>query len=381
MKKLPLYKTIIFSFLPLVFCIITVELALRIFFSQHHIPISNYLAISDGFNFIQQKYQNYKIIKEFSQSIGYNITLEELGQIEGKLHEELYKEEHIQLLQSFYAEYEDSFKQLISEVEAIGSKLVVVYIPSNYADTAMQQSQKQSEAFFQKLTQKYGIDFIDVTPSLSVFSIDKISLLPYDSHLSPFGNQTIAQALSPYIERVNNYRSSYQFQESHSNLFGDCPPNINEIIHWHKNLPFQLICNSQGLRMDYNLTFPKNKQRVLVLGDSFAFGPYVKNEDAFPNILNGIYKDKEILNAGWPGYTIIDEVSLFNERAKYVEPDIVILQVLHNDIYGLYAVMKNVFSREKTIHNKIFRPSLSMEDQIVKKIIKGIPLKTDVMNQ
>jgi len=53
------------------------------------------------------------------------------------------------------------------------------------------------------------------------------------------------------------------------------------------------------------------------------------------------YSDKEVINAGVAGYTITDEVSLFVERAKYVEPDITILQVLDNNLHDLLYFKRN----------------------------------------
>jgi lysophospholipase L1-like esterase len=118
-------------------------------------------------------------------------------------------------------------------------------------------------------------------------------------------------------------------------------------------MPYQVITNIQGLRMEYDLTFPKQKQRILILGDSFTFGPYLSNHHCYPNLLDKKYSDKEIINAGKAGYTVTDEVSLFMERAKYVEPDITVLQVLENDIEELFYFLKNQYNRK----GRTFKPS------------------------
>jgi hypothetical protein len=53
----------------------------------------------------------------------------------------------------------------------------------------------------------------------------------------------------------------------------------------------------------------------------------------------------ETLDAGGPGYTIVDEATLFTERAQHCRPDIVILQVLDDDLFGLTSFKLNSFSR------------------------------------
>ena len=102
--------------------------------------------------------------------------------------------------------------------------------------------------------------------------------------------------------------------------------------------------------MDYNLTFPKKKQKILILGDSYTFGPYLPNYHVYPNLLDKKYSDKEIINAGVAGYTITDESSLFMERAKCVEPDITVLQVLDRDLHDLFYFKRNQFDRNGKVH-------------------------------
>jgi hypothetical protein len=109
--------------------------------------------------------------------------------------------------------------------------------------------------------------------------------------------------------------------------------------------------------MKEEVTFPKHKQRVLVLGDSFTFGLHLSNDATFPAILAEKAPNLEVINAGYPGYTIVDEADLFVERARFTEPDIVLLQVLDNDVYGMLSVMRNVFGRRRIVHGERIAPS------------------------
>ena len=115
-------------------------------------------------------------------------------------------------------------------------------------------------------------------------------------------------------------------------------------------------------------SFPRPGQRILILGDSFTFGPYIPNEDTYPDLTNRIDPDLEVINAGYPAYTVVDEADLFHDRAKYTEPDITVLQVLDNDIYGFYSVMLNLFSRAKRLENREVRPT-SLEMQVLDHVL------------
>jgi lysophospholipase L1-like esterase len=108
-----------------------------------------------------------------------------------------------------------------------------------------------------------------------------------------------------------------------------------------------VVVNSLELRMDQDLAFPKKKPRILCLGDSFTFGPYLANHDTYPGLLQQKYPDKEVINAGICGYTITDEVSLLKQRAKYCEPDIIIFQALDNDLMDFFYFKRQVFARDR----------------------------------
>ena len=112
-------------------------------------------------------------------------------------------------------------------------------------------------------------------------------------------------------------------------------------------MPYRVVVNSQGLRMDRDLQFPKKKPHILCLGDSVTFGPYLPNHDTYPGLLQQKYPDKEVINAGICSYTIVDEVSLLKQRAKYCEPDIIILQVLDNDLSDFFYFKRQIFARDR----------------------------------
>ncbi|MDP8255417.1 MAG: SGNH/GDSL hydrolase family protein [Candidatus Alcyoniella australis] len=137
-------------------------------------------------------------------------------------------------------------------------------------------------------------------------------------------------------------------------LLGDLRLNVDEISLMDRNFPFREQTNSQGLRRatDVELPKPTGVYRVLCVGDSFTYGPYVGNDDTFPGQLETRLNKQlegrlivEALNAGVSGYTICDEFSLIAQRGSASKPDLVVLQVLANDLYGMYDFMRQGFCR------------------------------------
>lgn len=249
-----------------------------------------------------------------------------------------------EVLDSFKTEYEDNFRLLVEETKAGGSKLALFYLSTDFREGSL--IPKENRQFFSQLAEKYGVEFLDVIDALSLYPEQTVTLLPKDGHLSRFGNKIVVEKLSEYLDKHSAHRAHFQFA-SKPKRFGDLSPGDNSVWQYSLQMPYRVIVNKQGLRMDYDLKFPKEKQRVLVLGDSHTFGPYLDNHDTYSGLLGEKYPDKEIINAGISGYTITDEVSLFLERAKYTEPDITVLQVADNDLLGLFYFKKNEFDRKK----------------------------------
>lgn len=98
----------------------------------------------------------------------------------------------------------------------------------------------------------------------------------------------------------------------------------------------RISVNEQGLRG--NSLGPRRDEvtRVLVLGDSFAFGYGVEEHESFPAYLETCLNSTgagtfEVLNAGVPGYGTVDQLNFLRSRGEALAPDFVILQFLSSN--------------------------------------------------
>jgi len=101
------------------------------------------------------------------------------------------------------------------------------------------------------------------------------------------------------------------------------------------------IASSLGLR-NAELGI-KEKPRVVFLGDSFTWGWGVPNGVRYTDYLEAMYPQYQIVNAGINGYSTVQEMLLLKKYRQKMMPDLVVLQVFHNDFIenletqGVYA--------------------------------------------
>lgn len=90
----------------------------------------------------------------------------------------------------------------------------------------------------------------------------------------------------------------------------------------------------RGKEYDYQRN---EKKRVLVLGDSFAWGFGVQLKERFTELIESRNTGIEIINAAVAGYSSDQQLLYFqNEGYKY-KPDVVLLLFYENDFLGNYV--------------------------------------------
>lgn len=92
--------------------------------------------------------------------------------------------------------------------------------------------------------------------------------------------------------------------------------------------------NSAGLRgrRDVAVSKDSSRPRVLVVGDSFTFGDEVRDEEAYPHVLDGLLPEAEVVNFGVHGYGHDQMLLLLREQALAYEPDLVVLGFVRDDM-------------------------------------------------
>jgi lysophospholipase L1-like esterase len=98
-----------------------------------------------------------------------------------------------------------------------------------------------------------------------------------------------------------------------------------------RDLEYRVHVNAAGQRGAL-LDPASPKPRVLVLGDSYAFGFGVNDDETFPHRLGELLGGRaDVLNFGVPAYDLAQQVALLREKGLAYHPDVVVLAVHPND--------------------------------------------------
>ena len=91
--------------------------------------------------------------------------------------------------------------------------------------------------------------------------------------------------------------------------------------------------NSLGLRnTDVALAHPRGRRRILIVGDSIAFGSGLEVGERFSEVLARELGDSvEVINAGVPGWGNDQEMLFYEQRLRRLKPDVVILSFTGNN--------------------------------------------------
>ena len=249
--------------------------------------------------------------------------------------DQLFKSSDARVLEQARARYSSFFSNFLAATQQAQTQLIVLYLPSTEPGTDKHVSEAANREFYKQLTQQFQVPFFDLTDQLRQYEWRDITLLPQDGHLSRFGNRIVARQLDQILQSYSAVRTPAKMLRE-DQIYGDLPPNLDEVMQYDRYQPFRLITNRQGFRNLNSVTIDRSRQRVLAIGDSFTYGLHIDNHETWPAILEQLNPAREIINAGIPGHTITHELDLFQNRARLVAPDITILQVLDNDLLGVH---------------------------------------------
>ena len=152
------------------------------------------------------------------------------------------------------------------------------------------------------------------------------------------------QARPVYLQEPGHETTGHRF------LY-DAQLGWRNIPGWHSTtMGCPLTINSLGLRgPEYPFKKPADKRRLLVLGDSFAWGYGVGDQDLFARQLDNRLNDWEVINSGVSGWGTDQQLLFLKEEGLRYSPDIVVVAFfLYNDPTNVehsaqYGLSKPVF--------------------------------------
>ncbi len=270
-----------------------------------------------------------------------------------------------------YAELKQRYKadvvKLKELVEATGAKLVFVILWPR-PDKGQGSDSRYGLPYVRSVCSDLGVEFVDFSPLIAAKDPYEMTQIPRDGHWSKKGAAFIADNLAPIITKYSNITSKVTYKDSERpETFGDFAPSSDEIKDGGKDMPYHVRANAQGVRMDADITFPKKKKHILFMGDSGIFCPFLNNEFTITGVLQQRFPETVIMNTGVICYTMEDYITLWNEKAKYSEPDIVFVQTNGGDITDYFFTHRNSLSRS----HKPFTPS-AKEEEFYRKMYPGI---------
>jgi len=147
-------------------------------------------------------------------------------------------------------------------------------------------------------------------------------------------SETALRTFFPYRSMLQ-YTRHLRSQRYHHVL----PKNKKMCIYGRGTLPSVIQTNEDGLRTGYDRNaFLQYRHRIIVLGDSFAFGVHVQQEKAFPELIEKMLRKKTacddiaVINAGIPSYSPFLQHLLFTGILYKYRPTLVMLVLDASDI-------------------------------------------------
>ena len=110
------------------------------------------------------------------------------------------------------------------------------------------------------------------------------------------------------------------------------PPEANRPPFDRVPYPYEVHYNNFGFRDQDFKPQPKEKKRVLMLGDSVSFGKGVTLDERYSSLVQQARPDLEVWNLGLQGCTAECMARLLDEHIINFYPDILIIQASGNDI-------------------------------------------------
>ena len=149
-------------------------------------------------------------------------------------------------------------------------------------------------------------------------------------------------------------------------------PNLQTRVQ-HESGGYLVKTNSLGFRSELEFTpeRTKNYKRTLLFGDSYTAADGVSNKKRYSVILMQLLPETEIYNFGMPGTGTDQQYLIYNEYAKNIEHDLVMVVVLVENIRRV-NVQYRVYLNEKNERVVFQKPYFELENNAL--VLKNIPV-------
>lgn len=314
-------KTLLFSLIPVTLLLLTVEFGGRFIYFQNNAP-------------------HPSVFHQISHQLGGILAREKvkkrLGTEELPTRKQFFSEKQFDdKLRQAAEEYRQLFFDFVERCRVGGFHLVILYIPPP------EDLGSFAHGFFKSLAEERNLPLVDMKATFARYP-DLALYGERHRHPTAFANHLTATALTDHLRDEPAGATPQPYPDAaRPKRLGDLDPNVNGGLAWDLKTPFWLTTNSQGLRRDSEVKFPKEEgARILVIGDSFTFGHGINDYETYPHYLEGMLPGTEVINAGVATYSLYKESLYLINKGRFLEPDIVILQVLDNDLHELLPAMQ-----------------------------------------
>lgn len=156
------------------------------------------------------------------------------------------------------------------------------------------------------------------------------------------------------VDRMNTFPRQLYLPTADSDLAYTLRPGIR-VTRQARDGEFEVRVNRLGFRgAEIDEKPAPGVHRVLVLGDSVAFGEGLRESDSFPTRLEAELNDGragayQVVNAGVSGYNTAAEAALLRHRGIQLQPQTIVLAVSFND-FGPTPIItaSGVLSQDET---------------------------------
>lgn len=156
---------------------------------------------------------------------------------------------------------------------------------------------------------------------------------------------------------------------SHDDVLGWFPePNISR--DFTGAIKINIQHNSLGFR-DKEFNKSKERDNLIFLGDSFAYGYDCNIENRFSELVANELQSFNVYNLGVSGYSTDQEYLLLQKYAEFLDPQIVYLLYHHNDWHG---------NSVNEIYNGYYKPYFSISKNTNTLNLNGVPVSKSIQH-